>query len=221
MWLRTHIGTAVLGAIVFGPVTAYAQPNWDVSGGIGLFAGHTPTQDDRPYADEWFHTVQASLVVGAYLTPHVKLEVDASLTGSGHWFEERLVHLPGNPAPYPIFAEVEASVRSIGTSLVWQFRNNEWVHPFVRAGVAAEFDRREVHVWEQIYYPRDPREGALPTPVVQPGVRVSTVSRARAVLGGGAKFYMTQRAFVRTEGLATFDDERQNVAFRIGAGIDF
>jgi hypothetical protein len=41
------------------------------------------------------------------------------------------------------------------------------------------------------------------------------------MVGGGAKFYVSPRAFVRTDGVAAFGRSRQNVTLRLGLGIDF
>jgi hypothetical protein len=41
------------------------------------------------------------------------------------------------------------------------------------------------------------------------------------VLGGGAKLYFNERAFVRTDARWSFDRQRQNLAMRLGLGIDF
>ena len=46
-------------------------------------------------------------------------------------------------------------------------------------------------------------------------------ARVLGVMGGGAKVYFRERAFVRTDVRFTFDGDRQNVTFRAGVGFDF
>jgi hypothetical protein len=105
--------------------------------------------------------------------------------------------------------------------VTWQFRENEWIHPFVQAGVTADFDRVTVRTWEQFFYgARDP---GVPLQQLQEArVEGPTVTRdVRAAVGGGAKLYFNARAFVRTDGRWTFDRTRHNIALRLGVGIDF
>jgi hypothetical protein len=40
-------------------------------------------------------------------------------------------------------------------------------------------------------------------------------------MGGGAKVYFRERAFVRTDLRFTFDRDHQNLMFRAGVGFDF
>jgi hypothetical protein len=201
---------------------AAAQPQWDVAGTVGGLASHTPAADGDRYVDDWFHAVQAGLVVGRHLSRSVKIELEASGTGTGRQFVERLITVPGYPYPYPVGAESETSVRSVGAALTWQFGDNQWVHPFLRAGAAADFDRQIVRTWDQVFYPSDRVSGGVPTRVADQSIEgPTTTTAARLMVGGGAKFYVSPRAFVRTEGMASFGRSRQNVTLRLGLGIDF
>jgi hypothetical protein len=202
------------------PLAADAQSVWDVSASTGLFSGHTPRTTGRGYQDSWFQSVQGGLSIGRYITPHFKLEFDAAATNGGRQIRERLIDVPGYPYPYPIGSEVTTSVRSLGAAMVWQFADNAWVHPFLQAGVSTDFDRVTVRTWEQRVY-GDPRAGTPSLRVSEDRIEGPATTRAvRALLGGGAKFYVTENAFVRTDARWTFDRARHNLAFRIGFGID-
>jgi opacity protein-like surface antigen len=211
--------------LVFVPALAHAQApptgRWDIAGTAGLFAGHTPrTTDGAGYHELWFHSVQGGVTLGRYFTPHLKLELEGSASTRGKQYRERLVAVPGYPFPYPIGSEAFTSVRSLSAALVWQFRENEWLHPFAQAGVGTDFDRVSIRTWEQ-FYNSDPRAGTVPLRVGEERNDEATTTHVRGVLGGGAKIYFTPRAFVRTDGRWTFDRRRQNLVMRIGVGVDF
>ena len=207
--------------IAFVPAAAYAQPRWDVTASTGLFAGYTPRTRGIGYQESWFQTVQGGVTIGRHLTPHLKLELEANGARAGTQFRERLVDVPGYPYPYPTGSEVTTSVRSLAAAVTWQFRNNEWVHPFVQAGVSGDFDRVTVRTWEQIFY-GDLRGGVPPVRVAEERADgPTTTTTVRALLGGGAKVYWTPKAFVRSDARWTFDRERHNIALRLGVGVDF
>ena len=71
------------------------------------------------------------------------------------------------------------------------------------------------------FFPGDPRSGSTPLRLAETRTEESTTTRVRGVIGGGAKAYFSERAFVRTDVRLTFDQHRLNLAFRGGVGIDF
>ena len=207
--------------LLLTPPVVQAQTQWDIAGTVGFFGGHTPTPESPAYQEDWFETVQGGIVVGRHISRHLKLEVEATGTGTGTQFLQRSITVPGFPYPYPIASEVHTSVRSLGGALTWQFGENEWVHPFVQAGVSADFDRVTVRTWEQVFA-GDPIRGTGPRVLAEERVDGPTTHRAvRGAIGGGAKVYVSERAFFRTDGRLTFDRDHQNVVFRLGFGIDF
>ncbi len=212
---------SLAGLLIFGlPVASDAQPAWDASAFAGVFAGSVPTPGDARYSDDWFHTGQAGVVVGRHITKHLKVELETGGTGGGRQFVTQFVTVPGLPSQYPISSEVTTSVRSVIGAVTWQFFDNEWVHPFVTAGVAADFERRSIHVWEQRYYSSDPRTGSVIVAADRrEGPETSRVMRG--LIGGGAKLYVHERAFVRADGRLSLGANTHSVAFRIGVGVDF
>lgn len=206
-------------ALALLPLAAGAQPRWDGAGMTGFFAGRRADGDGRGYSDDWFQSVLGSAVLGRYLSPHFKLEVEATATTSGTQFRTTEIEVPGSPYPYWVTSERRTSARSVGAVVAWQFRDNEWVHPFIEAGVSADVDRTHIHTPEQFFY-GDPRSG-LPLRVAAASDERTTTMRASAVVGGGAKVYFSERAFVRTDTRLAVARDRLNVMFRGGVGFDF
>jgi hypothetical protein len=81
--------------------------------------------------------------------------------------------------------------------VVWQFRDNQWVHPYLSAGAVLAIDRRQLD--------------RTRTTEVRGGVSV----------GGGAKFYMSPRAFFNTAAIVTHSWPSSTVNFIAGFGVDF
>ena len=189
---------------------------------VGIFAGHADDDDHEDYDGDWFHTGVGSVTVGRYFTPHLKVEFDATATGTGTQFIQHYVTVPGVAARYPVGAEAEMSLRSLGAAATWQFYENEWVHPFVFAGLSADFDRSSLRVWQQHYYNGDPRVPGNQILIAEERREgPHTTTRMRGVVGGGAKLYVLEQVFVRADGRVSIGVARQYVAFRVGAGFDF
>jgi hypothetical protein len=210
----------VLAAVlVFVPAAAGAQPRWDGTGIAGFLAGHRVNGDGHSRQEDWFQAFQAGGVLGRYLSPHLKIEFEATATTTGTQYRSTEIAVPGSQYPYWITAEQRTSLRSLGAVVAWQFRDNEWVHPFVEAGVSADVDRTHLHTPEQ-FFPGDPRGGQPPRIAVASDER-STTARASALVGGGAKVYFSERGFVRTDARVSVARDRHNVMFRGGVGFDF
>jgi hypothetical protein len=210
---------AFVPAAVSAQVPQADAGNWDIAATTGLFAGYGPESGSR-FQELWFHNVQGGITFGRYLWPHLKLELEASATNGGTQFRDRTITVPGYPYPYPLTSEATTAVRSLAASVVWQFRDNEWVHPFLQAGLSTDFDRVTVRTWEPVLV--SPHPGApLIREVAERIDGPATTRHLRGVLGGGAKVYFTQRLFIRSDGRWTFGRQRHNLALRLGAGVDF
>jgi hypothetical protein len=166
----------------------------------------------------WDNMAQGAVVFGRYLSRQLKLELEASATSRGEQYHSVPVTIPELPYPYFIYSEVRTSVRSLSGVAAWQFGDNEWVHPFVLAGVSADWDDAIVYVPPQSYR----GDSRVPlTPISDGRTESHTTQRVRGVFGGGAKLYFTERAFVRTDGRLTWSPDRQTLTFRAGVGLDF
>ncbi len=219
----SRISTIWLGCLLAAaPVEARAQGNWDLAAMGGVFAGHEAEPATAPFRDNWFQTGQGGVVLGRYVTPHLKFELEMTGTGEGTQFVQRHVSVPGFAFPYPVGAEAHRSVRSLGTALTWQFLENQWIHPFVQAGLSTNFDRRTVHTWPQNFNSGDPRQGGTVIRVAEEMVEgPHSTTAVRAAVGGGWKLYLSPKLFVRTDGCASFGPRNYDLAFRVGFGADF
>ena len=210
----------LLLALACTPARGEAQALWDSTALAALFAGHRPAGQSGGYREDWFQAAQGGVIVGRHVLGHLKVELEATATSGGSQFVSRPITLPGQPYPYWLTSTETTSVRSVGAVAAWQFRDNEWVHPFVLAGVTADFDRTVAYTPEQ-FFNGDPRAGALPQRLSDGRTEETTAVRAGAVIGGGAKLYFREHAFVRSDVRLAVGRDQQNVAFRAGVGLDF
>jgi hypothetical protein len=210
----------ILGLVLAAwPAVSGAQPRWDLTGAAGLFAGGRPVPEAATYGDDWFESVQGGVIVGRHLTTNLKIQVEATGSTAGSRYISRPITVPGAAYPQWLTSEVRNSVTSAGAVVAWQFRENEWVHPFVEAGVTVDVDRVRLLTPEQFSY-GDSR-GAPPERIADAQSDDRTTTRAHPVIGGGAKLYFNQRAFVRTDARVTLGSGYQNLAVRAGVGFDF
>ena len=206
---------------------ASAQPAranaWDSSALTGLFLGHPGRLAGTDSAfDDWYAAGMLAITAGRYLTPHLKAEAEFTISGEGTRYVQQFVQVPG-AGPYPIGSEQMVRTNGVGATLAWQFFDNQWVHPFVFGGVLLDFDRTRVHTWGQSYYRGDPRVPGNELRIVEERtIDLGTSRRVRGVIGTGAKFYVTERTFFRTDARAALDGEsRGHLSFRLGFGMDF
>ena len=211
-WATLLIGVAI--------APADAQSRWDVAATGGLYAAHSPVKDNLNSYDDWVHTGEFALVAGRHLTRHLKIEIDALATGTGRQYVQRLVTVNGRAVP--VSAEAETSFRALSASATWQFFDNEWVHPFVTAGVSGDAERRSVRVWDQYIYTGDSRVPGNQVQIAEALVEgTDHTVYVRPLIGGGVKLYFTERVFVRAEGRASLGVARQRLSLRGGLGVDF
>lgn len=215
------VTTVVTGILLAVPGASGAQEwRWDVAAHAGALYGRTPPDPPSRYPDRWYRVGEAALVIGRYITPHVKVEIDASLTGEGSQYAEVLVAVPALPHLVPIAAEMRRSFRTIGGAVTWQFLDNQWVHPFVQAGVSSAFEQLRIRSYRHRVYAGIPGQSPL-VDVGEDGVTESNATRALGFVGAGAKFYVSPRVFIRGDGRFAFGTDRQSVGVRAGIGVDF
>jgi hypothetical protein len=224
-WLIVHV-CALAGLLVSG-ADASAQPArvnaWDSSAMTGLFLGHPgPLAATESGFDDWYPAAALAMSAGRYLTPHLKAEAEFTISSEGARYVQEFVQVPG-AGLYPIGSEQMVRTNGVSATLAWQFFDNQWVHPFVFGGVALDFDRTRVQTWAQSYYRGDPRVPGNELRIAEERtVDLGTSRRVRGVIGTGAKFYVTERTFFRTDARAAIDGEsRGHLSFRLGFGMDF
>jgi hypothetical protein len=123
-----------------------------------------------------------------------------------------------NGQPYSTSAQTFHQLQQSSLRMVWQFRDNAWVHPYVSAGAVVDFERQ--HYYVPPIYTAGVRDPVLLRNAVDSGHR--TELRGGWTIGGGAKFYMTEKAFFNTGVIGTFTMPRaKSVSVIAGFGIDF
>jgi hypothetical protein len=187
-----------------------AQRRWDA----GWFVGWRGVDKSElaPDWNDWYDVGAFSASAGRYLTPHLKIDLDVSTTTTGRIYRQDLFGTPGPLAYYQLRA-YEFRRTSVAPSLAYQFLENRWVHPFLGVGIEGIREAEQLDV--QILPPFGPRP-PLPTRETRVGYS------ARPFITGGVKFYMSERAFIRTDILSTFSSGgAESAVWRIGAGVDF
>ncbi len=71
--------------------------------------------------DSWYSVAAIDATVGRYWTPHFKTEFDVGTAGEGRIY-----------GPY---REQNLRETTVGATALYQFFENQWVHPFIGGGV--------------------------------------------------------------------------------------
>lgn len=211
--LRTLLG--LLALLALAPDASAQQPaplaaigRWDVAGQLALL-----NRNKSDLGQQWDHWYAAPLVEGSaghYWTPHFKTEVDFATAGQGTIDGVEDMR----------YREHTLRESTVAATAVYQFFDNQWVHPFVGAGLEVA---REHHVADSL--PASIATFPVTTPPVtrRPIPAIDNVSYSvRPVMAGGFKFYVSQTVFMRTEVRTSFSTQRPlAIQWRGGVGIDF
>jgi hypothetical protein len=226
--MRIRTAAAAFAAALVVSSTATAQtaavslqpadpPRWDVAGHAGWFGGNK--SEIAPDWNDWYDAALGGVSVGYYWTPHLKLEVDVFTTTTGDLYTEEQIPIPGQI--YPLYRRRQLYFRETGVSagVSYQFLENTWFHPFVGGGIEAA--RETSRVETPFQYQPSPIPGP---PVIVPGdpSRRDTTGQARPFLTAGFKWYVTPRAFVRSELRSSWSSAHaETTVWRGGVGVDF
>jgi hypothetical protein len=186
----------------------------DVAGTLGWLSANVRRTESY---DDWYNRgFFGGLSFGWYWTDHLKTEVGVSASnGVRVWV--------ATPMPFPdqrfYTSELELDTRRLSVHQHYQFGTNQWVHPFLAAGVdvvAEGVSRRDGPV-----YGYDPvtRQSQLVRPATDYPRR--TDWQTFASVSGGMKAYATQRVFFLTDLRVTFARRPEEVLLRLGLGVDF
>ena len=226
---RVHGGGLLAGVLVLlpllWPAAAAAQPalpRWDAA---IMAAGFYGRADEPPDStgfrnDNWFGGGQFGVTAGGYWSAHVKTEIEWSMTSEATRYVQRFVTIPNSPTPIPVSGEQYIRNREASISAAWQFLDNAWVHPYVLAGVALDFERVRARRFSQAVF-GSPSQGGTQIVTVEFAEGPVTTRRARGMLGAGAKVYMTPKTFFRAEMRGAVSPRVEHVTFRAGIGMDF
>lgn len=199
------------------------EPRWDFAVTTGLFEGQPHGDDDASYyGDDWYAAARLGVSVGRYWTNHFKTEVEVTTSTEGmHYAARQATTSDGTSWPYGVQEHYRVSQASVRA--VWQLLDNRWIHPYFLAGVTVDAERKRTYIAEQYRY--------LPSAPGQPGLREvlaresrtspETTYRTGAVVGGGAKLYMSANTFANAAVLVTYAKPAKSVSLVIGMGMDF
>lgn len=206
-----------------GLAQSLAEPRWDFAVTTGLLEGQ-PGDEDGPghYGADWYTSARLGASVGRYWTRHLKTEVEVMTSTEGFRYAmNEATSSDGSSWPYGIQEYYRLSQGS--ARMVWQMLDNRWIHPYLLAGVTVDIERHRSYTAEQYRY--------LPSTAGSTIVREllvhehhsgpDTVYRAGAMVGGGAKLYMSTNAFANTALLMTYAGPAKTVSLILGFGLDF
>ena len=198
-------------------LTPSDPPRWDLAAHLAWFgANHS---DVGPDWDRWYSAAAGGVTLGHYSTPHLKTEIQGTVSRAGRIFSQELIPAPGQPFPAFLSREHVFQAATLHAGVAYQFFENQWFHPFVGAGLELSRERHRVDVPQQIVPSRDPT-----TPQFTPGSRgTDDVSyAAHPFVDAGFKWFVSDHAFLRGE-LATSISSRgfKQTAWSTGIGAEF
>jgi hypothetical protein len=172
-----------------------------------------------PDWNDWYDAASFTRSAGYYWIPHLKAEFDVSTSTHGNIYTYEPLIVPGDLYPYP--RSVQHFFRAAGVSggLTYQFFENQWFHPFLGTGIEAVAESSRRNLAQQFI----PASGGRP-PILRPAETTGweTTVTARPFVVGGFKWYVSERAFVRSDVRSSFSsDGFESVVWRAGAGFDF
>jgi hypothetical protein len=220
-WLPPLVAAVIL---LTGPASVLAQDGTtpralmkgDVSGTVAWVL--TDRSDVTDYND-WRSQAGFGLGAGWYWTDHHLTRFEVSGTTRETLYSPVPFIVAGNQTAY-IPTRRQLSTQRLGIVQLYQFRRNEWVHPFIGAGVDVVWDR--IATDEDPVYVFDPltRQPRVTRPAVSYGER--TTVTARGVLTGGVKAYVARKAFTLTDlRVSLGSGGARDVQWRFGMGFDF
>jgi hypothetical protein len=169
--------------------------------------------------DNWYSVAAVHGSAGRYWTPHLKTELDIGTAGQG-----KIGGAENGPAsefgyPYARYRTHLFHVTTLGAAAVYQFFENQWVHPFVGAGVELA---RERHTADALP-PEVVRVAPNAPPVTLPAAAAVDAVRywVRPLITGGFKFYVAPRAFIRTDVRTSLAVSGRPAALQWRGGIGF
>ena len=188
----------------------------DVSGTISWVTINK--SDVRSYND-WHSQFGVSGGAGWYWTDHHKTQVEfAATTAASVYSSEPFVVGPQQQT----FVTTVRSYESQRVSLtqLYQFRRNEWVHPFVGAGLDIVREQSSGRDDPIFWYDPVARQSRMARDSV--GYGKQSEIAARAVLTAGVKAYVSRKVFAVTDlRVAVSSHRAEDTQWRFGLGADF
>lgn len=170
-------------------------------------------RDDR----RWHGSLLVAFSGGHYWTDHLKTELEGSWDSPGR--EEVYETLERQGGYTYSLSDYRARDVRVGVVQLYQFGRNDWVHPYIGAGVhlvrrTTSFERLPQS--RVVYLPNRSVTAEIPA-----AREHTTTLFAQGVLKAGLKMYVTEKAFFNTEVRFGVRRDLDHVALRIGVGVDF
>ena len=201
--------TPVLAAAQTAPV---ALPKNDMTISLGWAGAEHAVKDER----EWYGSLLVGLAGGHYWTDNLKTEVETSWTRPrGREIYHRIDYQ--GTFGYAL-SNYRADDMRFGVVQLYQFGHNEWVHPYL--GVGADIVRRQGTLERDQSQPVYLQSRSAPVTIPAPTER-TTATFAQAVVKGGLKMYVSEKAFLTTELKFGVRDDIDHVVWKFGLGFDF
>jgi hypothetical protein len=216
---NTWIFAVLLGIVSSAAAEAQSpapRPRLEIGATAGLMSA-TPGPHDTPYYDRWYGEGRYAGSLAYYWTRNLKTEFEHHWSGEESRYYQDAISIGG--AIHPVARESFHQLQQSALRLVWQFGDNQWIHPYVSAGAVLDIERRH-ETSPPVYRPGQPGQ----PPVIIRNAMDSghrTEYRGGWTIGGGAKFYMTERAFFNAGIVGTNSRRAATVSMLAGFGIDF
>jgi hypothetical protein len=191
------------------------MPKVEIGATAGLMSA-TPGPSGTLY-DRWYGEGRYAGSIAYYWTRNLKTEFEHQWSGEESRYHQDFVTVGG--AIHPVARETFHQLQQSSLRLVWQFGNNQWVHPYVSAGAVLDIERQH-HISPPVYRPGVPGQ---PPVIIRNAVDTGhrTEYRGGWAIGGGAKFYMTEKAFFNAGVIGTNSKRAATVSMIAGFGVDF
>ncbi len=200
-------------AISLQPLDA---PRWDavfLVGWTGVNRGEV-----APAWDDWSQSGSFEVGAGRYLTPHLKLEAGMAWLTEGRVYSQESIVVPGQPFASFISREHFFRTAAGSAGLSYQLFENTWFHPFIGGGIEAGRDDLRTEVPPQ-FIPVRPAD--IPPHLIPGRIDEETSWFARPYATAGFKWYVAERAFIRSDIRVSAADTIESAAWRVGVGFDF
>jgi len=224
--MKTLISVVCLMALGYSADSYAQQPahlklartgRWDGAGQLSMLNRNT---SDLSQWDHWYSVAAVNGTAGYYWSPHFKTEVDVAFAGDGTIDAAEETAVPGQSFPYSRYRNHRLQETTVGATALYQFFENQWVHPFVGGGAEIVRERHMAEALPAATIRFSTAVSSLQLPAV-PAVDTVTYS-VRPVLAGGFKFYVTPHAFVRADVRSAVSMDRPVAwQWRGGIGFDF
>ena len=196
--------------------TPAPQSRFDTAVTVGLIEAR-PGDLDQPYYDNWYAQGRYAGSIGYYLTKNLKAEFEHAWSGEGSRYLLEYTQISGLPYPYQV--EQYFQLQQSTLRIVWQFRDNTWVHPYLSAGYVLDRERQRVHL--PVTFQPGPR-GERVLVQNERDLVERTELRGGVSIAGGAKIYINNNTFFNTGAIVTHSKPGTGTVNLIaGFGIDF